>query len=241
MKRLLFSLLVIFTTLAAIAQPMDRGIKKSVFMPKGQWFAGGSASYLEVTGDDYDFLMINNIEAKAFTLSTKLMVGYTLSNNVAAGVSFSYDRTMVQIDNIDLSLSEDMVFGVSDYYSIQHIYTGTAFLRTYISLGDSKRFGLFNDVRFNFGAGQGKIFSGTGDEMVGTYEKITQMGMTLSPGISVFATNFMSVEASIGILGLSYSRTEQVTNQVYEGSFESLSANFKINLLSIALGITLYF
>ena len=57
------------------------------------------------------------------------------------------------------------------------------------------------------------------------------------PGIAVFVTNEMCVEASVGILGLEWKRISQTTNQVYEGSYETSKANFKLNLLSINIGV----
>lgn len=247
MKKILTQSLVVLTLLLTLsisslsAKPLDRGIVKHVFMPKGQWFMGLNGGYTQLSSEDYQFLMIDNLKANMYTAGGRMSVGYTFTNDIAAGISFQYDRTQVKIDDVDIKLSEDMVFSVKDYYSIQHVYTASAFLRTYINIGDSKRFGLFNDLKFNFGGGQGKIYRGTGDVMQGTYEKITKMGVVLSPGVSVFATDFMAVEASIGILGLNYTRTEQITNQVYQSSFESFNADFKINLLSVSLGLTFFF
>ena len=98
-------------------------------------------------------------------------------------------------------------------------------------------FGLFSDISLNFGAGQGKVISGSGQNMTGTYQSILDIGIDVIPGLVVFITNEMSVEASVGILGLEWKRISQTTNQVYEGSYETSSANFKLNLLSISIGV----
>ena len=45
------------------------------------------------------------------------------------------------------------------------------------------------------------------------------------------------MEVSIGVLGLDFSKVKQTTDQVYIGERSSSSANFKINLFSIGLGI----
>lgn len=241
-----FLLITILATLVLSAEAIppkriDRGITKQTFIPKGQIFAGGTLTYFQTSSDDFQVLMIDGLQGDAYNAGGRVMFGYAFANDVAAGVSFAYTRTMVKIDDVDIKLSEDMVFSIKDYYSLQHVYTGTAFLRTYINIGNSKRFGLFNDVRFNFGGGQGRIMRGAGEAMQGTYEKIQKIGPTLSPGLAVFVTDFMAIEASIGILGVGYNKTEQITNQVYQGSFETFSADFKINLLSVGLGISFYF
>ena len=74
----------------------------------------------------------------------------------------------------------------------------------------------------------------------GTYEtgKIFSIGMT--PGLVAFATNNVAFEVNVGVMGLSYTRTRQVHNQVTVGKRTSSLMNFKVNILSIGLGISLY-
>lgn len=239
--------MVIDTVETRIEQPItkknfDRGIESGVFMPKGTMFVGGTVSYTSLDANNYQFILLDKIDATSKLLSGRLFYGYTFANNVAAGVSFDYSRNRVDIKNVDISLSEDLNFAIEDYYSVQQIFSGSAFLRTYINIGNSKRFGLFNDLKVYFAGGQGKFTNGvTGEELVGTYEKITKLGLVVAPGVTCFATDFMTIEASIGILGVEYMRSEQVTNQVYQGSFESFDASFKLDLLSVGLGLAFYF
>lgn len=220
---------------------IDRGIKMKTFIPKGTWFFGANASYTNLGADNYKFLILDNFSTSAYMLGAKVSAGYIFADNVAAGITFDYSRTKITVNNLDIALGSDLNFAIKDFYSIQQIYTGTAFLRTYINIGNSKRFGMFNDLRAYFGGGQGKITNGAGLNLDGTYQKILKLGLSLSPGIAVFATDFMTVEAAITIFGIEYSRTEQISNQVYQGSFEVFDASFKLNILSIALGIAFYF
>ena len=220
---------------------IDRGITHKTFVPKGQLIIGGTIGYNQFKANDYEFLMVKDIGANIYTTGAKISAAWAFTNDVAAGVELDYSRMQINFDNIDINLSEDMVFSIKDYKTIRHVFTASAFLRTYINIGNSGRFGMYNDVRVSFGGGQGKILNGEGKELVGTYEKIQNIGLTLAPGIAVFATDFLAIGASVGILGFNYSKTEQITNQVYQGSFESFSANFKINLLSVNLGLQFYF
>lgn len=224
-----------------IPEKIDRGIEKLTFVPKGTIFMGGTASYLNVNATDFKFLMLDNLKANGYILGAKWAVGYAFANDVAAGLAFDYSRTSVAVENVDLKLSEDMSFGLQDFSSIQQVYTGSAFMRMYINIGSSRRFGMFNDVKVSLGGGQGKILNGKGDALEGTYQKISSAGFLLQPGVAIFATDFMTVEASVGIFGVQYTRTEQISNQVYVGSFESVDASFKINLLSVGLGLSFYF
>lgn len=247
MRRNLFVLSLAVVAACAMIRPavarekFDRGITTQTFMPKGVWFFGGNISYTQHNNDDYKMLgILEDFSSRGYTFAVRPMVGYSFSNNMAAGVSFTYERSMLQIDNVSLSLG-DLSFGISDFYNIEHVYTGTIFLRNYINLGNSRRFALINDLKLQLGGGQGKMINGSGTDMSGTYTKIYQVGLVCSPGVAVFVNNFAAVEATIGVLGYQYKRTEQITNQIHQASRETSSANFKIDIFSIALGMTFYF
>ena len=62
----------------------------------------------------------------------------------------------------------------------------------------------------------------------------------LAPGIVAFVTDNVGVEVSVGVLGLKYNTINQVTNQVETGKHSRTSANFKIDLFSINLGMAFY-
>ena len=247
---LLTVLLVAFPFSSTGAEKFDRGLDHRdapVFMPKGQLMFGGTVSYRDYSFYDYTFLILDDMNINAYTLSVTPSIYYSFAKNMAVGVKFSYKRTLGRVDQTDISLSDDLSFGISDFYTLQHTYYGSVSYRYYIPIGKSRvfgifsdislNFGIFSDISLNFGAGQGKSLSGTGDNLTGTYQKILDIGIDVIPGISIFVTNDMCVEASVGILGLEWKRISQTTNQVYEGSYETSKANFKLNLLSINIGV----
>lgn len=222
------------------AQNFDRGIKQSTFVPKGQWITGLSVSYSEYTNDNYKFIVLEKINGSGYSVKVSPLVCFTFRDNVAAGGRFAYGRSLTKIDNISLDLDEDIKFDISDVYSLSHSYSGTGVLRTYISLGDTKRFGLYNEVQLTAEGGQSKMLNGKGEELTGTYQKNLGLQVGMSPGLVAFINNYTAVEVSVGVLGFNYKRTEQVTDQVYYGSRSTSSANFKINLFSISLGLAFY-
>lgn len=243
MKKLLLIVLSMATLTTSWAQSrpkFDRGIEKQTFIPKGQWFFGGSALYTEHTNDNYKFLLMENWSGDGYNIGIKPFVGYCIADDIGVGLSFSYDRTLLNINSMDIGLGDDLNLSIGDYSNIEQVYSGTAFLRTYINIGDSKRFGIYNDLRFMYGQGQGKLMAGKDEALKGTYQKIRQAGIIIQPGVTVFINNNVAVEASIGILGFQYKQIDQITNQVYQGSRVTNSATFKIDLLSIGLGIAFY-
>ncbi|MDD4820923.1 MAG: hypothetical protein PHD21_08835, partial [Flavobacteriales bacterium] len=223
-----------------IRRQFDRGIEKFTFVPKGQWFTGASFSYTEFFNEDYKLLILDNWSGQGYTMSVRPTIGYMVANNIGIGVSLTYDRTFFQLDNIDISLGDDLNFSIEDYYMVKHIYTGSVFLRTFINIGNSRRFALYNDLCLQAGGGQAKMLSGKGDAQTGTYQDIFEFGVVSSPGVTVFINNFTAAQVSVGLLGFKYKNIKQISNQVEEGEWRQSSANFKINILALNLGLVFY-
>lgn len=225
------------------AQKIDRGFKKNtdiVFIPKGSILIGGTASYRQYDFDEYKFIILDDMKGNAYTFALKPNFAYFFSDNTAAGLRLIYNREFAELNNLALNLGEDMNFSITDYTIIQHSYTGVAFLRNYMNVGGSQRIGIFNEIGIGIGGGQGKLTSGTGEAIEGTYHKTFKFEIGLRPGLTVFMTDNIGIEASIGILSYNYKMVEQTTNQVYQGLFSTTGGSFKIDLLSLNLGISVF-
>ncbi|MDC7138473.1 MULTISPECIES: hypothetical protein [Bacteroides] len=222
------------------AQEFKRNIESHTFVPKGQWVVGSSVSYSEHNEQNYQFLVIDGFNSDGYTFKISPMFCYAFRDNVAAGGRFSYGRTLTKLDGVTLNLDESTQFDVNDMYQLKHSYSAMGVLRNYINLGTSKRFGLFAETRLEIGGSQSKVVTKDGTSLTGTYTKTTDFGIGVAPGIVAFINNYTAVEVSIGVLGLDFSKVKQTTDQVYIGERSSSSANFKINLFSIGLGIAFY-
>ena len=82
--------------------------------------------------------------------------------------------------------------------------------------------------------------SGTGNDLTGTYQYIHNLQLGAAPGLSAFVTNNVAVEVSIGIVGLDFKWINQETNQVESGYRRKSSANFKIDIFSLNIGMCFY-
>ncbi len=243
LKKLLFAGVLLAAGIqGASATSFDRGIQMNatVFVPKGQWMAGSNLSYSTFNNDDYKFLVVDNIDLTGYNFKVSPMVAYAFQDNMAIGLRGGYHRQLLKLDNVDLSLGEGMSFGVSDFYSLKHTVTGTVMHRYYIPLGESKRFALFNETQLSYGYSQSKVVNGSGAAVTGTYETSHDISLGCMPGLIAFVTNNAAVEVNVGVLGFGYTHSQQVTDQVYTGEYSAAQLDFKINLLSIALGIVFY-
>ena len=247
MKKASFYILLMLTTWF-IASPVmakknkyDRGIVMKTFIPKGQWMVGATFSYNEHVDQNFEFLsVLKDINSEGYSFKVTPLVSYFIADNISIGGRFTYSRSFTKIDNISLDLGDDLSFEVKDYNGESNTYTGSFFVRTYLNLGDSKRFGLFNEARLAYGYSAGTSSTGIGTDLSGMYQLKHNLNLSVAPGITCFVNDFTAVEASIGVAGLNFNWYDQKKDQVYTGKRTASSANFKINLLSIDLGIVFY-
>lgn len=232
--------LALLGTVSAQSQEFKRNITLGTFIPKGQWIAGSSISFSEHNEQNYQFLVLDGFNSDGYTFKVSPMICYAFKDNVAAGGRFSYGRTLTKLDGMSINLDDDNQFDINDLYQLKHSYTAMAVLRNYITLGSSKRFALFSETQLGIGGSQSKVVSKGGDSVTGTFTTTTDFNIGVAPGIVAFINNYTAVEVSVGVLGLNFSKVNQKTDQVYVGERSSSSANFKINLFSIGLGIAFY-
>ena len=213
----------------------------NLFVPRGQWIFGGTASYSTHSNETYRFLVVEGIESKGYTFKVSPMIAYALRDNMAIGGRFIYSRSLLKLDKADLNLGgedSDLNFEVNDYYSLRHSYSVAVIWRQYIPLGRNKRFALFNEMQLSGGGTQARFAKDS--PVKGTYETGYTFSLGISPGIVAFATNNMAVEVNVGVMGITYTHTKQVHNQVTVGKRDASMMNFKVNIFSIGLGMAFY-
>ena len=138
------------------------------------------------------------------------MFCYIVKDNLGLGGRFAYERSLTKLDNASIKIGDDLNFDMDNVYSLSHSYSGMAIMRNYISIGNSSRFGLFNELQLSLGGGESKMVNGSGESLTGTFERFN------------------------------YSHVKQTTDQVYTGKRSQNMANFKVNIFSLGLGIAFY-
>lgn len=230
-------------TLTVNEMRSQRGLTDThnLFIPKGQWIFGGTASYSTHTNQSYQFLIVEGINSTGYTFKVSPMIAYAFRNNMALGGRFIYSRTLLKLDKASINFGDEgssVNLNVRDYYALQHNYQVAAIWRQYIPLGRNKRFALYNEMSLAGGGSQARFANDS--PVKGTYQKGYSFSLGISPGIIAFATNNMAVEVNVGVMGITYDHTEQVHNQVTVGERNISQMNFKINIFSIGLGVAFY-
>lgn len=87
----------------------ERGLTDThnLFVPKGQWIFGGTASYSTHTNKGYQFLVIEGINSKGYTFRVSPMIAYAFRDNMALGGRFIYSRTLLKLDNAELHFGNE--------------------------------------------------------------------------------------------------------------------------------------
>lgn len=234
----------------AEAKAFDRGVGKmnSVFIPKGYIGGGFTFSYktydLGKSADDVGYSMLfsllSGINGDMHTLGISPSVSYFLLDNFSVGARFDYSRTNLNVGNLGLSLGDLASLSIQDYHMLKNMYSTAVTARYYMPIANSKRIAMFGEVRLGFDVGQSVSYQTKDGNNFGTFQSIYGGGLNVVPGLCVFATNEVCVEVAVGVLGINYQYVKQVTNLVNESVMQQSGANFKINPLSISLGMSFY-
>lgn len=266
MRKIIISVLVICAVFTAQAKSSDMpeqdtlsvtqeksfdrgiGLPTSRFIPKGTVGGGLTVSFNSFdlgngTNDaGYKMMlsMLSGIDGDMQSFGIAPFVSYFIADNVSIGLRFDYGFSDLDVGTADLSLGDMLSMNVQDIGYTKQSYMGAIALRDYIPIASSKRFAMFAELRAAGGYAQSESFRMEGENKFGTYQDIYKCSIGLVPGLTCFVTNEIAIEASVGVLGYDFQKVIQTTNQVDVSQMVKNSANFKINLLSVNLGLSFY-
>ena len=239
-------LIAALSSATAVAQEeFKRDIEQISFIPKGQWITGVSVGYSQSSQSKYQFFIFEDLSGDTYTFKVTPMAMYAFKDNLAAGLKFGYTRSKLAMDQGSFILDSETHFDADNLNAISQDYFAIAALRNYISLGNNRRFGLFNELQLELGGGQSKFSNYTGGQgdnrhLSGTFEQNFSLNIGLTPGFVMFLNNYSAMEVSVGVLGFGYTHTKSITDQIHVARRNSKHANFKINLFSVQFGMAFY-
>lgn len=258
MKKIIFAFFILIASVSSVMATshdndngaFDRGVGKmnSVFIPKGYMGAGLTFSYntynLGQSANDVGYSMLfsllSGIQGEMSTVGVSPAVSYFVMDNLSVGARFDYNRTSLDVGNLGLSLGDLASISIQDYHMLKNMYSSAVAARYYMPIANSKRIAMFGELRLGFDVGQSVAYQVKGGNNFGTFQSIYGGGINVVPGLCVFATNEVCVEVAVGVLGINYQYVKQETNLVDTSVMHQSGANFKINPLSISLGMSFY-
>ncbi|MCM1522298.1 MAG: hypothetical protein NC039_06570 [Muribaculaceae bacterium] len=216
----------------------DRGLFNFLFIPRGQWLFGLTASYGEFNSDDVQILsLIKDFNFKGKMYSVSPTFGYFFRNNQAVGMKFVYSRGIADLGGLAVDFDDDINFTLSDISYYSQMYTASVFYRNYVGLGTEKRFAIFNEIDLAFGSGSSRFKRSYDGDVRDTKTLTSKWSLNFSPGVTMFLMDNVCFNVSFGVFGIHYTHDRQYTNGIDEGSRISSGANFKFNIFNINFGL----
>lgn len=216
----------------------DRGLYNYIFIPKGKWGFGITASYGELKTQDIEVLSIlQNIDFNGKIYSVRPAISYFYTSNMSVGMKLIYSRGYADLGNLSFNFDEDLDFSLSDISYYQQTFSVSAFHRAYVGLDPHGRFGIFNETDLSFGSGSSRFKRLYDGQPKDTRTNITQGALNFSPGVCIFVQDYVSFNISFGVFGLKWQHEKQTTDNIYEGSRTTSGANFRFNIFNINFGM----
>ena len=220
----------------------DRGLSNFLYVPKGTWSIGLTASYGEIGTKDLDiFGLLSDVNIGAHAFSIKPYVQYFVRNNLAVGLKFGYYNAKGQIDSFNVDIDDDMNFSLDDIMYRAESYSAGLTLTQYLGLSRRGRFGVFNEVELSFKTGNSDFTRPIGGELRNTYTATTEVDLNFSPGVQVFIMKNAAFYVSFGVFGFYFKNEKQREDDVPAGERFSSGASFRFNLFNINFGIAATF
>lgn len=216
----------------------DRGLSSLLYIPKGAWSFGLTASYGELETKDLEiFDLLSDIDISAHAFSIKPYLQYFIRNNLAIGLRFGYYNARGDVNSFKVDIDDDMNFNLSDIMYKAESYTGAFFVSQYIGLARHGRFGIYNEVELAFTSGSSNFQRPVEGKLRNTQTTYMDAQLNFSPGVQCFIMKNVSFHVSFGVFGFKLRNEKQTEDGVSTGNRFSSSANFRFNIFNINFGI----
>ncbi len=219
----------------------DRGLSNYLFIPRGQWSFGLTASYGEFSTDNMEvFGLLTDIDLGVHAFSIKPYMMYFLRNNLSVGMRFGYTSIKGNIGSFKVDIDEDMNFNLQDIMYRNESYTAALMCRQYIGIARRGRFGVFNEVELAFSSGNSDLRRPYAGEPLTTHTTYMEAALNFSPGVCVFIMKNVSFNLSFGVFGFYLRNENQTENGKDLGNRVTSGANFRFNIFNINFGLGIH-
>lgn len=216
----------------------DRGLSSLLYIPKGEWTFGLTASYGEFSTENLEiFDLLSDIDIKANAFSVSPYLAYFIRNNLSVGLRLKYYNAVGDINSFAVDIDGDMSFNLHDIRYKAESYTAAMFMSHYVGLTRNGRFGLYNEVELAFASGSSDFRRPYAGNLRNTRTNWMETQLNFSPGVQVFVMNNVSFHISFGVFGFYLKKSTQFEEGEQTGSRLNSGANFRFNIFNINFGI----
>lgn len=230
----------------------DRGLFNYIFIPKGKWMIGVTASYGEFGTDDFKILdLVEDVDFSVDAFSVKPFISYFVRSNLSVGLRFGYTSAKADLGSMSVDFDDDLNFSIADAYYRNESYTAALTVRQYIGLSRHGRFGIFNEAELAFSSGNSDFSRMYDDRPRSTHTTYMDASLNFSPGLCVFVMEQVSFNVSFGVFGFHLRNERQLTTitaapdetpvEPVKGNRFTSGANFRFNIFNINFGLAVHF
>lgn len=230
----------------------DRGLFNYIFIPKGKWMIGITASYGEFGTEDFKILdLVENVDFNINAFSIKPSVSYFVRSNLSVGLRFGYTSAKADLGSMNVDFDDDLNFSIADALFRNEAYTAALTVRQYIGLSRRGRFGVFNEAELAFSSGNSDFRRMYDAHPRSTHTTYMDASLNFSPGLCVFVMDQVSFNVSFGVFGFHLRNERQETIietapdeepiEPVRGNRFTSGANFRFNIFNINFGLAVHF
>lgn len=216
----------------------NRGLFNYIFIPKGQWQIGVTASYGEFSSQDYQvFDLLSDFDFSGHTFSIRPYMACFIANNQSLGLRLGYTQSIGTLASMSVEFDDDLSFNINDAMYRSESYQASVFYRSYLGLTRRGRFGVYNEVALSFSSGNSDFRREIGGEPRTTHTTNMEAKLSFSPGVCVFINQYMSFNIDFAVVGFYLRNEKQWVNNEASGNRFTSGANFRFNIFNINFGL----
>ncbi|MBD5357183.1 MAG: autotransporter outer membrane beta-barrel domain-containing protein [Bacteroides sp.] len=216
----------------------NRGLFNYLYVPKGIWQFGITASYGELSTEDLEvFDLLSDVDIHGKIFSVRPYFSYFINNNMAVGMRLGYSYGRADVESFNVDIDDDMSFNLHDIMYRSEKFTAAFTFTQYFGMARRGRFAIFNEVELAFSGGNSDFIRPYNGELKPTHTTTMQAALNFSPGLSVFIIDPVTFNISFGVFGFSLKNEKQTVDGEELGSRFTSGANFRFNIFNINFGI----
>ena len=216
----------------------DRGLFNYLYIPKGIWSIGVTASYGEFSTKDLEVLdLMSDIDLSGHLFSIKPYFAYFIGPNKSVGMRLGYTSGKANIGSFKVDIDEDMNFNISDISYRSENYTAALTYNQYFGITRRGRFSIFNEVELAFSSGNSDFRRPFNGELKNTHTNTMEVALNFSPGLSVYIMDPVTFNISFGVFGVHLRNEKQNVDGEDLGNRFTSGANFRFNIFNISFGV----
>lgn len=213
-----------------------RSLRTHLIIPRHDWQIGMTASYVNLSADNSEYLLLlNNSNAYLSLARISVNGAYAYTDNHAVGVRLQYTNGNCSVDKATLDLLGNFSYDAGGIKAKTLSYSGSVFNRSYVGLDSRGRVGVFLDTGLGYTRSRSDINSSSE-----TYTVNNKVALTLSPGIVYFPMNTISVFAFISLADISYNNSKGYSGGEFTGERNFFRAQARLDLFSINFGLSVH-